>query len=75
MTLKDGIEFFEDDAGRLSMSRLLCFMSFFPATYILIANVKSDKIADILLWYLSAFVLSYLGGKGADVLMKPKGAI
>jgi hypothetical protein len=54
------------------MTRLLCFLSFFPATYVLIANVKSEKIADILLWYLSAFVLSYIGGKGADLMGKKK---
>lgn len=65
-------QFFDGEDGQLSMTRLLCFLSFFPATYVLIANVKSEKIADILLWYLSAFVLSYIGGKGADLMGKKK---
>ncbi len=64
------VEFFEGDDGRLSMTRLLCFLSFFPATVILLR----DGTADTLSWYLGAFVLGYVGGKGADVMMALKGS-
>lgn len=51
--------FFEDDAGRLSMSRLLCFLAFWPATYVVLAAPSVDTLAV----YLGAYVLGYLGGK------------
>lgn len=57
-------EFFESDEGSLSMTRLLCFMSFFPASYVVIE--RGDE--GILGWYLGAYVISYVGGKGADAL-------
>ena len=44
------------------MSRLLCFMSFFPATYVLIL-VQSTEALGI---YLGAFVGGYVGGKFGD---------
>lgn len=56
-------EFFESDEGQLSMSRLLCFMSFFPASYVFVIR-QTD---DMMLYFLGAFVLGYIGGKGADV--------
>lgn len=62
------IEFYESDVGRLSMSRLLCFMSFFPASFVVCAT-KSD---EALAWYLGAYVLGYVGGKAADVFGKKK---
>lgn len=62
------MEFFEGENGQLSMTRLLCFLSFFPASYVVVVNTSES----ILGWYLGAYVLSYIGGKGADVLMKPK---
>lgn len=62
------VEFFEGDMGRLSMTRLLCFMSFFPASYVLLKQ-PTDTMLGL---YLGAFVASYIGGKGADVLMKGK---
>lgn len=55
-------EFFEADTGRLSMSRLLCFLSFPPATIVLLKN----PTAEMLGWYLGAYVLQYVGGKVAD---------
>ncbi len=65
-------EFFEGDDHRLSMSRLLCFMSFFPASYVVIRNYDSLQVPEILAVYLGAFVLGYVGGKTADIWMKPK---
>ena len=56
------IEFFEADEGQLSMTRLLCFMSFFPSSFVVIST-KSD---EALAWYLGAFCLGYVGGKFSD---------
>jgi hypothetical protein len=56
-------EFFEDEKNRLSMTRLLCFMSFWPATWVVIKTNNSDTLG----WYLGAFVLGFVGGKAADV--------
>lgn len=56
------LEFFEGTGNQLSMTRLLMFMSFFPATYILIVT----RSIDGLLYFLGAFVVGYIGGKGAD---------
>jgi hypothetical protein len=56
------IEFFEGANNRLSMSRLLAFLSIFPATFVLI--YKHD--AETLAYYLGAFVSGYIGGKFAD---------
>ncbi len=64
------VEFFEGDDYRLSMTRLLCFMSFFPASWV----VMTKGNEGILGWYLSAYVLGYVGGKCADVLGKPRNA-
>ena len=62
-------EFFEGGPrDRLSMSRLVVFMSFWPATYVLI-RTPTDTMMGL---YLGAFVLSYLGGKGADIFMGNK---
>jgi len=58
------VEFFEGDANRLSMTRLLCFMSFFPSSYVLITHPS----ADMLLWYLASFTAGYAGGKLADAI-------
>ncbi len=48
--------------GRASMSRLLCFMSFFPATWALIL-LPSEGMLGI---YLGAYGVGYLGGKALD---------
>lgn len=61
-------QFFEDDHGRLSMTRLMIFLSFWPASWVVI----EDKGEATLGWYLSAYVLGYLGGKGADAIMGSK---
>ena len=61
-------EFFEDTDSRLSMSRLLCFLSFFPATFVVLVTLSEDALG----WYLGAYVLGYIGGKGADILTNSK---
>lgn len=49
------------------MTRLLCFLSFFPASYVVIETSNEGTLG----WYLGAYVLSYVGGKTADVFNKP----
>lgn len=61
------IEFFEDDQHLLSMTRLLCFLSWFPATYVV---VRSEN-ENILGWYLGSYVLGFVGGKASEC-MRPR---
>lgn len=63
------MDFFRADGGGLSMTRLLCFMSFFPASYVVIKVQDEGTLG----WYLGAYVLGYVGGKGADAIMSVKG--
>lgn len=65
-------QFFEDSDMRLSMTRLLCFLSFFPASYVLIRNTESMNIADLLGWYLGAYVFGYSAGKFSDAINSKK---
>lgn len=58
--MKKLAEFFQDKDNCLSMSRLLAFMSFFPATYV-IWHHGAD-----LRWYVGAYATAYVGGKVAD---------
>jgi len=60
-------EFFEGDDHVLSMTRLLCFLSFFPSSYVVVYT-KSDAALG---WYLGSFVLGYVGGKGCDAFKRP----
>ena len=62
------IEFFEGENNRLSMTRLLCYISIFPASYVVVMT----KTEATLGWYLGAYVLGYVGGKTADVFGKSK---
>lgn len=62
------VEFFEGDDKRLSMTRLLCFMSFFPASYFVLS---SDDV-NALGYYVGAYVLGYVGGKLGDCINRPK---
>ena len=62
------IEFFEGDNGRLSMTRLTVFLSLFPSSWVVIITQSEDALG----WYLGAYVLGYVGGKGADIFMKPQ---
>lgn len=56
------VEFFESEAGQLSMTRLLCFLSFFPSSYVVMLHPGEG----ILGWYIGGYVLGYIGGKSAD---------
>jgi hypothetical protein len=62
------IEFFEGTENRLSMSRLLCFGAFFPASYVVIATLSDEALG----WYLGTFVLGYVGGKASDAFKRTK---
>jgi hypothetical protein len=64
------IEFFEGEDGRLSMTRLLCFLSFFPSSYVVIKCVYRPSIDMVLGIYIGGYVLGYVGGKTADIFMK-----
>ena len=55
-------EFFEAEDGRLSMSRLLSFMSFFPASSVL-AYSHSDTALGL---FLTAYVANYGVSKWMD---------
>ncbi len=52
-------EFFSEADGKASMSRLLCFLSFFPASYVLIKAGTESALG----LYLGAYVIGYIGGK------------
>lgn len=69
MKLNDMVEFFEDDKQRLSMSRLLCFLSFFPASFVVIYTQSSDALG----WYIGGYVIGYIGGKGVDMMQNRGG--
>jgi len=62
-------EFFEGEDRRLSMTRLLMFLSFWPAAVVVVYEHSEATLG----WFLSAFVASYIGGKTADKIsqMKP----
>lgn len=53
------IEFFSDDNNQLSMSRLLCFMCFWPSTWVLLKNPTENMMG----YYLGAFIVNYVGGR------------
>lgn len=55
-------EFFEGEDGILSMTRLLCFLSFFPSSYVVIVTKSENALG----WYLGSYVLGYVGGKTID---------
>jgi len=50
------------------MSRLLCFLSFFPASYVVIETKNSDALG----WYLGAYVAGYVGGKFGEMRSNQK---
>lgn len=64
--MKGLLELFQDSGGQMSMSRLLCFMSFFPASYV----VTLTKNPDALGWYLGAYAVGYIGGKFGDAMIR-----
>ncbi len=64
------IEFFEDGDKRLSMTRLLSFLSFFPASSVLAVS-HTDTALTI---YLTAYVAQFSGSKWIDMKSKVKNA-
>lgn len=58
------VEFFEGENQRLSMTRLLSFMSYFPASYVVVTSPSEGMTG----WYLGAFAGAYAAGKAADAL-------
>lgn len=63
------LEFFEDDASKLSLSRLLSFLSFWPSSWVLL-RMPTEGMLGI---YLTAYGVAYLGGKGIDVMVSRRG--
>lgn len=60
-------EFFEDEAGFLSMSRLMMFGSFIVVSYIMVWTLLHDKMNETYFSaYLVAYGANYLIGKGID---------
>ncbi len=60
-------EFFEGgDNKHLSMMRLTVFLSFFPASWVVVVNPSDTSLG----LYLGAYVGGLVGGKYADVSMK-----
>lgn len=62
-------EFFEDDRGRLSMTRLVVFLTWPPATWIVLNHPQ--ELSN----YLGAYVLGYALGKGADIFIGNRNAV
>lgn len=62
-------EFFEGENNRLSMMRLTVFLSFFPATAVLIYIKNTESLAV----YLGAYVGGVVSSKGVDVFGRRRG--
>lgn len=54
-------QFFEDGSGRLSMSRLLAFMAYFPAAFVTLATRSVEMAGAILTAYVVQYGLSKFG--------------
>jgi hypothetical protein len=63
------LEFLEDDRDRLSLSRMLSFLSFWPASWVLL-KIPTEGMLGI---YLTAYGVGYLGGKGLDAMAARRG--
>lgn len=63
-------EFFEGENRRMSMPRLMMFMSFFPAT-IVVVKTENENIFG---WYLSAYAAAYGMARLGAVMEKGKNA-
>ena len=59
------VELFEGAGNRLSMMRLTVFLSFWPASYVLVTRPTETMVG----LYLGAYVVGYLGGKSADIVV------
>lgn len=68
---KRWVEFFEGDNRQLSMTRLLCFLSFFPSSLVLMKEPSEGMMG----WYIGGYVVGYVGGKTTDIFMEKKNAI
>lgn len=66
MQWSDFRQFFEGENGALSMTRLLCFLSFFPATWIAV-KLGTENAMTI---YVGCYAMAYLGGKVGDAMMQ-----
>lgn len=64
------VEFFEDEYQRLSMSRLLMFLSFFPSSYVVKMQADKPDVHEVLMYYIGGYVLGYVGGKGVDMFTR-----
>lgn len=64
-------EFFEGDGGGFSMTRLLCFLSFFPST----AMAYQLHSENALLIYVGTFAVGYLGKEGIAAVKDIKSAL
>jgi hypothetical protein len=65
-------EFFEDDGGRLSMTRLLSFLAFFPASYVVCAVSDQDNKVAAMSILLTAYVIQTGINKMGEVKLAPK---
>ena len=61
------LEFFEDEDQRLSMSRALMFLAFWPGAWITL-TLKTETALSI---FLGSFVTGYVFSKGIDSRKKP----
>lgn len=61
-------EFFQGEGGYMSMSRLLAFLSLFPASWALVVN----PVEGMLLAYTGVYGAMYVGGKVADKMRSDK---
>lgn len=59
-------EFLKEGDGKPSITRLLCLLSFFPASYVLIKSGTEEALG----LYLGAYVIGYIGGKHISVRNK-----
>lgn len=66
--MKRIIEIFQADDKSLSLTRVLCFISIIPATYVLIINPTEGMMG----LYLGAYVMGYISGKGLDAMVSRK---
>jgi hypothetical protein len=63
-------DYLKDAEGNKSTGRLLALMSFFPASAVLVWT----KDATIYGWYVSAYAMCYLGGKGIEMVKEMRNA-
>lgn len=61
------IEFFQNDQGELSMTRLLMFLSW-PAATVVLFHIQTTEALGL---YMATYVGGYTGGKFADKINKP----